>query len=121
MPLMAFRDFSNPESHSSTGKECFRKAKAMVIKMEQKLMERLRMVTEGGTGPPCRRWVERERYATGSGFTVDREKAAGKGKADYHAAPHQVLTVSAPLHNYVEIMYMCSGQTLCIRLTARLH
>ena len=107
-----FRDFSNPESHSSTGKEGFRKAKAMVIKMEQKLMERLRMVTEEERALLAGGGVERERYATGSGFTVDREKLLEKGKL-ITMRPHTRFTrFPRHSHNYVEIMYMCSGQTV---------
>ena len=65
---------------------------------------------EGGTGPPLAGGgVERERYATGSGLQWTGKKLLEKG-ALITMRPHTVFCVSAPLHNYVEIMYMCSGQ-----------
>ena len=79
--------------------------------MEQKLMERLRMVTEEERALLAGGGVERERYATGSGFTVDREKLLEKGKL-ITMRPHTRFT-RFPRH--LTIMwrsYMCSGQTV---------
>ena len=70
------------------------------------------MVTEEERALLAGGGVERERYATGSGFTVDREKLLEKGKL-ITMRPHTRFTrFPRHSHNYVEIMYMCSGQTV---------
>ncbi|MFQ7746336.1 MAG: hypothetical protein ACLRJV_03560 [Eubacteriales bacterium] len=83
-------------------------------------MERLRMVTEEERALLAGGGVERERYATGSGFTVDREKLLEKGKL-ITMRPHTRFTrFPRHSHNYVEIC-ICAAVRRCIRLTARLH
>ena len=84
--------------------------------MREKLMERLRLVTqeeqrllEGGQ-------VERERY---SGkplgpevLAVDSQRLLDHGELITLRTHTRFAAFPAHTHNYVEIMYMCSGQTV---------
>lgn len=80
--------------------------------MGEALMEQLRKVTEEEEKLLAGGSVEQQRYASGHAFMVDSKKLLERGKL-ITMRPHTRFT-SFPRHghNYVEIMYMCSGQTV---------
>ena len=80
--------------------------------MNAKLLERLRQVTEeekallAGDGT-----VERARYTSRREFVVDSAKLLEKGKL-IEVRPHtRFVHFPRHRHNYVELIYMCSGST----------
>lgn len=82
------------------------------ITMNAKLLERLRQVTEeekallAGDGT-----VERARYTSRREFVVDSAKLLEKGKL-IEVRPHtRFVHFPRHRHNYVELIYMCSGST----------
>jgi AraC-like DNA-binding protein len=80
--------------------------------MDEALMEQLRKVTEEEEKLLAGGSVEQQRYASGHAFMVDSKKLLERGKL-ITMRPHTRFT-SFPRHghNYVEIMYMCSGKTV---------
>lgn len=56
--------------------------------------------------------VERELYTSGRGFTVDSEKMLTKGKLITVRSHTRFAEFPLHTHNYIEIMYMCGGQTV---------
>lgn len=75
-------------------------------------MDRLRRITPEEEKLLAGGEVERELYTSGRGFTVDSEKLLARGKL-ITVRPHtRFAKFPKHTHNYVEIMYMCSGQTV---------
>ena len=80
--------------------------------MDECLLRRLKEITEeerailsGQNG------IQRERYTTGRDFVVDSEKMLEKGKL-IEIRPHtRFVHFPRHRHNYVEMLYMCSGST----------
>ena len=75
-------------------------------------MRRLRQVTEEEERLLAGGQVDKSLYSSGAGFLIDSEKLLAKGKL-ITVRPHTRFA-SFPMHrhNYVEIMYMCSGKTV---------
>ena len=75
-------------------------------------MRRLRQVTEEEQRVLAGGQVDKSLYSSGAGFLIDSEKLLAKGKL-ITVRPHTRFA-SFPMHrhNYVEIMYMCSGKTV---------
>lgn len=80
--------------------------------MDERLLARLRTITEeeqailDGQGT-----VQRERYTSRRDFVVDSEKLLEKGKL-IEIRPHtRFVHFPRHRHNYVEMLYMCSGTT----------
>lgn len=80
--------------------------------MREDLMQELRRITEEEEQLLAGGQVDRSLYTTGSTFLIDSDKLLAKGKL-ITVRPHTRFA-AFPLHthNYVEIMYMCSGQTV---------
>ncbi len=80
--------------------------------VRDELMRELRRVTEEEEKLRAGGQVERSLYTSGNTFLIDSEKLLAKGKL-ITVRPHTRFA-SFPMHahNYVEIMYMCSGQTV---------
>lgn len=80
--------------------------------MDERLLRRLKEITEeeqiildGGQG------IQRERYTSSRDFVVDSEKMLEKGKL-IDIRPHtRFVHFPRHRHNYVEVLYMCSGST----------
>lgn len=80
--------------------------------MREELMEELRRVTPEEERLLAGGQVERGLYTSGGGFTVDSDKLLAKGRL-ITVRPHTRFTeFPFHTHNYIEIMYMCSGQTV---------
>ena len=75
-------------------------------------MRRLRQVTEEEERLLAGGQVDKSLSSSGAGFLIDSEKLLAKGKL-ITVRPHTRFA-SFPMHrhNYVEIMYMCSGKTV---------
>lgn len=75
-------------------------------------MRRLRQVTEEEERLLAGGQVDKSLYSSGAGFLIDSDKLLAKGKL-ITVRPHTRFA-SFPMHrhNYVEIMYMCSGKTV---------
>ena len=75
-------------------------------------MRRLRQVTEEEERLLAGGQVDKSLNSSGAGFLIDSEKLLAKGKL-ITVRPHTRFA-SFPMHrhNYVEIMYMCSGKTV---------
>ena len=75
-------------------------------------MRRLRQVTEEEERLLAGGQVDKSLYSSGAGFLIDSEKLLAKCKL-ITVRPHTRFA-SFPMHrhNYVEIMYMCSGKTV---------
>lgn len=80
--------------------------------MREDLMQELRRITEEEEQLLAGGQVDRSLYTTGSAFLIDSDKLLAKGKL-ITVRPHTRFA-AFPLHthNYVEIMYMCSGKTV---------
>lgn len=80
--------------------------------MDEQLLRRLKEITEeeriilhGGQG------IQRERYTSSRDFVVDSEKMLEKGRL-IEIRPHtRFVHFPRHRHNYVEVLYMCSGST----------
>lgn len=80
--------------------------------MDERLLRKLKGITEeeqiildGGQG------IQRERYTSSRDFVVDSEKMLEKGKL-IEIRPHtRFVHFPCHRHNYVEVLYMCSGST----------
>lgn len=80
--------------------------------MREDLMRELRRVTEEEERLLAGGQVDRSLYSSGGGFQIDSEKLLTKGKL-ITVRPHtRFAFFPMHSHNYVEIMYMCSGQTV---------
>lgn len=84
--------------------------------MEQELLKRLGTITEEeralllGSGE-----IDKARYTASREFTVDSRKMLEKGRLIDVRTHTRFARFPEHRHNYIEIMYMCSGQTLhCI-------
>lgn len=80
--------------------------------MDERLLRSLSAVTDEERRLLQGGQIEQERYTSGPAFRVDSAKLLEKGKL-ISIRPH---TRFAPFplhsHNYIEIMYMCSGKTV---------
>lgn len=80
--------------------------------MREDLMRELRRVTEEEEQLLAGGQVDKSLYASGGGFLIDSDKLLAKGKL-ITVRPHtRFAAFPMHTHNYVEIMYMCSGQTI---------
>lgn len=80
--------------------------------MDERLLRQLKEITEEErailAGQQC---IQRERYTSGRDFVVDSEKMLEKGKL-IEIRPHtRFVHFPRHRHNYVEVLYMCSGST----------
>lgn len=82
--------------------------------MREELMRELRKITPEEEKLLAGGRVERELYTSGRGFTVDSDKLLTKGKLITVRAHTRFAEFPLHTHNYIEIMYMCSGQTVHI-------
>ena len=79
--------------------------------MREDLMRELRRVTEEEEQLLAGGQVDKSLYTSGGGFLIDSDKLLAKGKL-ITVRPHtRFAAFPMHTHNYVEIMYMCSGQT----------
>ena len=80
--------------------------------MREEILRQLRQVTEEEkkllAGDP----VDRTLYCSSGGFIIDSEKLLAKGQLIALRAHTRFADFPTHSHNYVEIMYMCSGQTV---------
>lgn len=80
--------------------------------MREELMRELRKITPEEEKLLAGGRVERTLYTSSRDFTVDSEKLLAKGKL-ITVRPHtRFAEFPRHAHNYIEIMYMCSGQTV---------
>lgn len=80
--------------------------------MREELMRELRKITPEEEKLLAGGRVERTIYTSSRDFTVDSEKLLAKGKL-ITVRPHtRFAEFPRHAHNYIEIMYMCSGQTV---------
>lgn len=80
--------------------------------MREGLMQELRRVTEEEERLLAGGQVDKSLYTSGSAFLIDSEKLLAKGKL-ITVRPHtRFAAFPMHTHNYVEIMYMCSGKTV---------
>lgn len=80
--------------------------------MREELMRELRKITPEEEKLLAGGRVERTIYTSSRNFTVDSEKLLAKGKL-ITVRPHtRFAEFPRHAHNYIEIMYMCSGQTV---------
>lgn len=80
--------------------------------MQQELLARLRKITEEEQAIlDGQRDVKKELYTSGSGFVIDSRKLLQKGRL-IEIRPHtRFVHFPRHSHNYVEMVYMCSGST----------
>ena len=79
--------------------------------MDERLLAQLRRITEEEQDILDGQGVQRERYTSGRDFVVDSEKLLEKGKL-IEIRPHtRFVHFPRHRHNYVELLYMCSGTT----------
>lgn len=80
--------------------------------MDPRLLDRLRQITEEERAILAgHSQVERERYTSRRDFVVDSEKLLERGKL-IEIRPHtRFVHFPRHRHNYVELLYMCSGST----------
>lgn len=79
--------------------------------MDERLLAQLRRITEEEQAILDGQGVQRERYTSGRDFVVDSEKLLEKGKL-IEIRPHtRFVHFPRHRHNYVELLYMCSGTT----------
>lgn len=55
--------------------------------------------------------IEKEIYTTGKEFTIDSKKMLEKGKLIDIRTHTRFISFPAHKHNYIEIIYMCTGET----------
>lgn len=80
-------------------------------KMDEGLLAQLRRITEEEQAILAGQGVQRERYTSSRDFVVDSEKLLEKGKL-IEIRPHtRFVHFPRHRHNYVEMLYMCSGST----------
>ena len=80
--------------------------------MREDLMRELRRVTEEEEQLLSGGQVDKSLYTSGGGFLIDSDKLLAKGKL-ITVRPHtRFAAFPMHTHNYVEIMYTCSGQTI---------
>lgn len=80
--------------------------------MNPELMKRLEPITEEETRIlNGMRTINKEIYTTSKEFTIDSKKMLEKGKLIDIRTHTRFVPFPPHKHNYIEIMYMCSGQT----------
>lgn len=85
--------------------------KGREVQMDERLLSRLRTITEEEQAILAGQGVQRERYTSRRDFVVDSEKLLEKGKL-IEIRPHtRFVHFPRHRHNYVEMLYMCSGST----------
>lgn len=83
--------------------------------MKKEIIEKLKPITEeeklllNGTSR-----VDKEIYTSGSEFTIDSAKMLEKGRLIDIRTHTRFASFPMHRHNYIEIMYMCSGKTVHI-------
>lgn len=80
--------------------------------MDERLLRQLKEITEEERAILAgQQGIQRERYTSGRDFVVDSEKMLEKGKL-IEIRPHtRFVHFPRHRHNYVEVLYMCSGST----------
>lgn len=80
--------------------------------MDERLLAKMRVITEEERAILNGRVaVQRERYTSSRDFVIDSEKLLEKGKL-IEIRPHtRFVHFPRHRHNYVEMLYMCSGST----------
>lgn len=83
--------------------------------MQQELLAQLRKITEEEQAIlNGQQDVKKELYTSGSGFVIDSRKLLQKGRL-IEIRPHtRFVHFPRHSHNYVEMVYMCSGSTIHI-------
>lgn len=83
--------------------------------MDSRLLQQLRQITEEEKKIlELQKGVDQKLYTEATDFTIDSNKMLGKGKV-IDVRPHtRFVHFPKHRHNYVEIIYMCSGQTVHI-------
>lgn len=80
--------------------------------MNQGLIELLQPITEEESKILSgRHEIEKEIYTTGKEFTIDSKKMLEKGKLIDIRTHTRFIAFPAHKHNYIEIIYMCTGKT----------
>ncbi|MFA9379174.1 MAG: AraC family transcriptional regulator [Lachnotalea sp.] len=80
--------------------------------MNTELMERLKPVTEEEQRILIgNKQINKEIYTTSSEFTIDSNKMLEKGRLIDIRTHTRFIDFPAHKHNYIEIMFMCSGKT----------
>ncbi len=77
--------------------------------MNDKLMKKLAVITEEEKEIISGAAVDKSRYSSGSGFKVESTKMLKKGKLFTIRPNTRFVDFPEHSHNYVEIIYMCSG------------
>lgn len=79
--------------------------------VDERLLAQLRTITEEEQTILAGQGVQRERYTSSRDFVVDSDKLLEKGKL-IEIRPHtRFVHFPRHRHNYVEMLYMCSGST----------
>jgi len=78
---------------------------AELIKLLEPVSEEEQRILDGN------RQIDKELYATGRGFTIDSSKMLEKGHLIDIRTHTRFVAFPAHKHNYIEIMYMCKGET----------
>lgn len=80
--------------------------------MHKALIDKLRPVSEEEKRILSERAIRRDIYTTDKDFTIDSKKMLGNGKL-ISIRPHtRFIAFPRHKHNYIEIIYMCSGKTV---------
>ena len=83
-----------------------------MIPVHKDLIDKLRPISEEEQRILRERVVRRDLYTTGKEFTIDSKKMLGRGQL-ISIRPHtRFIAFPSHKHNYIEIIYMCSGQTV---------
>lgn len=82
--------------------------------MREEILKQLRAVTdeERRILEEGKKGIHKELYTNGAEFTVDSAKMLEKGKLITIRTHTRFAAFPNHRHNYIEIMYMCSGQTV---------
>ncbi|MDP4118819.1 MAG: AraC family ligand binding domain-containing protein, partial [Bacillota bacterium] len=79
--------------------------------MHESLIERLRPITDEEKKILEERRIRRDIYTTGDEFTIDRKKMLGSGRLIDIRTHARFIAFPKHKHNYIEITYMCTGET----------
>ncbi len=79
--------------------------------MQESLLEKLRPISEEEKSILKEREIRRDIYTTGKDFTIDSKKMM-ENSSLISVRPHtRFIAFPKHKHNYIEIIYMCSGST----------
>lgn len=84
----------------------------MEVKLDQELLNHLRQITDEEKEILAgRNTVHKEIYTSANDFTIDSKKMLAKGKLIDIRTHTRFIHFPKHRHNFVEIIYMCAGQT----------